>query len=193
MAGQVHTVGPRGKPVMSQQFAERLFRHGRQRILQYKTTDSSIYLNLQIKSISIFSLVLINFKYTHSNLLAKEIITYIVPESSRLHPVIPRLYVPEWKTDMKNRELIIKKREQMKYNVEDRNRVESKYCMPHRSTLLRPEFHHETSKYQSELMVRRDQDILCLLISLIHANMLCYNNINNLNTGLSALGGLANM
>lgn len=133
MAGQVHTVGPRGKPVMSQQFAERLFRHGRQR----------------------------------------------VPESSRLHPVIPRLYVPEWKTDMKNRELIIKnaelggiphyehdenifleKREQMKYNVEDRNRVESKYCMPHRSTLLRPEFHHETSKYQSELMVRRDQDIL---------------------------------
>ncbi|XP_060083553.1 testis-expressed protein 43-like, partial [Ylistrum balloti] len=101
-----------------------------------------------------------------------------IPEYSRLHPVVPRLYVQEWKTDMKNRELIVKnaelggiphvehdenmfleKREQMHYNVEDRNRVEGKYKMPSRARLLQPDFHHETSKYQSELMFRRASDI----------------------------------
>ncbi|KAK6182697.1 hypothetical protein SNE40_010321 [Patella caerulea] len=100
-----------------------------------------------------------------------------VPSFSRAHPIIPRLYVQEWKTDMKNRELIIKnahpgrvphyehdenlfldKREQMAYNVEDRNRVESKYKMPSRSKLLRPDFHHETSRYQSSLMFRTDKE-----------------------------------
>ncbi|XP_063429860.1 sperm-associated microtubule inner protein 10-like [Mytilus galloprovincialis] len=100
-----------------------------------------------------------------------------VPDYSRSHPVVPSMYVPEWKTDMKNRKLIVKnaelggvphfehdenlfleKREQMFYNVEDRNRVESKYPVRDRSKLLRPDFHHETSKYQSELMFRRDED-----------------------------------
>lgn len=100
-----------------------------------------------------------------------------VPEYSRLHPVVPRLYTQEWKTDMKNRNLITKnaelggiphyehdenlfldKREQMHYNVEDRTRIESKYPHMDRATLLRPNFHHETSKYQSELMFRRDED-----------------------------------
>lgn len=100
-----------------------------------------------------------------------------VPDYSRNHPVVPSLYVPEWKTDMKNRKLIVQnaelggvphfehdenlfleKREQMFYNVEDRNRVESKYPARDRSKLLRPDFHHETSKYQSELMFRRDED-----------------------------------
>lgn len=33
---------------------------------------------------------------------------YRVPEYSRLHPVVPRLYTQEWKTDMKNRDLIVK-------------------------------------------------------------------------------------
>lgn len=46
----------------------------------------------------------------------------------------------------------------MFYNVEDHNRVESKYPVRDRSKLLRPDFHHETSKYQSELMFRRDED-----------------------------------
>ena len=31
-----------------------------------------------------------------------------IPEFSKLHPVIPRRYVPEWTNDMRNRELIIK-------------------------------------------------------------------------------------
>ncbi|XP_074662597.1 sperm-associated microtubule inner protein 10-like [Tubulanus polymorphus] len=97
------------------------------------------------------------------------------PEHSQLHPIIPRLCVMEWKTDMPNRNLIIKnaelggvphyehdenlyleKREQMKYNVEDRSRVDSKYRLPSRSKLLRPKFHHPTSRYQSSLMSRRD-------------------------------------
>ncbi|ESO86867.1 hypothetical protein LOTGIDRAFT_235241 [Lottia gigantea] len=102
-----------------------------------------------------------------------------VPSYSRNHPMIPRLYVQEWKTDMRNRELINKnaelgriphyehdenlfldKREQMSYNVEDRHRVDSKYKMPSRSKLLRPNFHHETSKYQSSLMFRTDKELV---------------------------------
>ncbi|XP_076442416.1 sperm-associated microtubule inner protein 10-like [Babylonia areolata] len=100
-----------------------------------------------------------------------------VPQYSRLHPVIPRLYVQEWKMDMKNRELItqnarlggipnfehdenlfLEKREQMYYNVEDANRVINKYKIPERAKLLRPDFHSEMSRYQSELMCRRDED-----------------------------------
>ncbi|KAK3093061.1 hypothetical protein FSP39_010612 [Pinctada imbricata] len=34
-----------------------------------------------------------------------------VPEYSRLHPVVPQLYVQEWKTDMKNRKLIMQNAE----------------------------------------------------------------------------------
>ncbi|KAH3853374.1 testis-expressed protein 43-like [Dreissena polymorpha] len=98
-----------------------------------------------------------------------------VPKYSRTHGQVPQLYVQEWKTDMKNRELIIKnaelggvahyehdenlflnKREQMTYNVESWNRVNRKCRLPDREQLLRPPFHHETSKYQSELMFRRD-------------------------------------
>merc|ERR1711976_81372 len=98
-----------------------------------------------------------------------------IPHMSRLHPVIPRKDVPDWKNDMPNRKLIIEnaesggiphfehddclyleKREQMVYNVEDRTRVESKYQLPSRRDMLRPEFHHPTSKYQSSLMFRKD-------------------------------------
>ncbi|CAD5123886.1 DgyrCDS12193 [Dimorphilus gyrociliatus] len=97
------------------------------------------------------------------------------PVNSRLHPIIPRLYIPEWQRDMKNRNLLIKnaeeggiphyehdvnlfldKREQLSYNVEDRDRVHAKYSLPPRSLLLRPPFHHHSSKYQSTLMQRRD-------------------------------------
>ena len=35
---------------------------------------------------------------------------YSIPNFSKLHPVIPRKYVPEWKNDMSNRELIVKVR-----------------------------------------------------------------------------------
>ncbi|XP_041351301.1 testis-expressed protein 43-like [Gigantopelta aegis] len=110
----------------------------------------------------------------------KNLFTYSearVPVYSRMHPMIPKGYTMEWKTDMKNRELIIKnakaggvphyehderlfleKREQMYYNVESRNRVESKYPPPiDRCKLLRPDFEHQTSKYQSELMQRTCQ------------------------------------
>ena len=52
--------------------------------------------------------------------------------------------------------LFLDKREQMVYNVEDRQRVESKYNLPPRSKMLRPDFTHPTSKYQSSLMFRRD-------------------------------------
>ncbi|XP_064622791.1 uncharacterized protein LOC135484995 [Lineus longissimus] len=97
------------------------------------------------------------------------------PAYSRSHNVIPQLYVMEWKTDMANRNLIIKnaetggiphhehdenlyleKREQMSYNVENRTRVDARYQLPPRSVMLRPNFHHPTSKYQSSLMYRRD-------------------------------------
>ena len=54
--------------------------------------------------------------------------------------------------------LYLEKREQMFYNVENANRVETKYNMPPREKLLRPDFHSEMSRYQSELMFRRDRD-----------------------------------
>ena len=54
--------------------------------------------------------------------------------------------------------LFLEKREQMYYNVENPNRVETKYKIPERAKLLRPDFHSEMSKYQSELMFRRDTD-----------------------------------
>ncbi|KAL5009308.1 hypothetical protein ScPMuIL_014889 [Solemya velum] len=98
-----------------------------------------------------------------------------VPGHSRLHPVIPRLYVPEWKTDMKNRRIITKnaalggvpnfehdenlfldKREQLSYNIEDRHRVDAKVRKVTRKELLNPPFYHEASRFQSELMYRMD-------------------------------------
>ncbi|KAL8598279.1 hypothetical protein ACOMHN_035229 [Nucella lapillus] len=54
--------------------------------------------------------------------------------------------------------LFVEKREQMHYNVENPNRVETKYGIPPREQLLRPNFHNEMSTYQSELMFRRDTD-----------------------------------
>ncbi|XP_059149583.1 uncharacterized protein LOC131936559 [Physella acuta] len=102
-----------------------------------------------------------------------------IPEYSRSHPIIPKLYVQDWKKDMANRDLITKnaylggipnyehdenlfleKREQTHYNVEEWNRVQEKLTIPPRSELLRPDFHHETSKYQSELMFRRDSSAI---------------------------------
>jgi len=100
-----------------------------------------------------------------------------VPAFSQLHPAISQLYVPQWKTDMKNRNLLLKnadlggvpqyehdenlfleKREQMTYNVEDRTRVDSKYSVPERSEMLHPYFHHQSSRYQSSLMSRHAKE-----------------------------------
>lgn len=103
-----------------------------------------------------------------------------VPKYARLHPMIPRLYVPEWKQDMKNRKLILRnadlggvphyehddalfleKREQFFYNVEDRMRVAAKVVLPHRNEMLVPPFPHHTSRYWSSLLMRHpslDQD-----------------------------------
>jgi len=102
--------------------------------------------------------------------------TYIsVPKFSKYHPVIPRRYVPEWKNDMKNRELIVKnceqsgiipkgphdeslfldKRERLN-EVEPRPRVDAKRPYLSRYDMLRPEFHTAQSKYQSSLMFRKD-------------------------------------
>ncbi len=61
--------------------------------------------------------------------------------------------VPHYEHD---ENLFLEKREQMSYNVEDRNRVDNKYKLPSRSQQLRPHFHHHTSKYQSSLMFRKD-------------------------------------
>ena len=61
--------------------------------------------------------------------------------------------VPHYEHD---ENLFLDKREQMFYNTENRNRVDGKCKMPDRELLLRPQFHHETSRYQSELMFRRD-------------------------------------
>lgn len=54
--------------------------------------------------------------------------------------------------------LLLEKREQLHYNVEDANRVVSKYTLPDRAGLLHPEFCHETSRYQSGLMCRWDKN-----------------------------------
>ncbi|GFS10010.1 testis-expressed sequence 43 protein-like [Elysia marginata] len=115
-----------------------------------------------------------------NNNFGRNLFTYStprIPEYSRSHPIVPKLYVPEWKTDMPNRSIItenanlggipnfehdenlfLEKREQMHYNVEDWTRVEGKITIPPRAELLRPDFHHETSRYQSELMMRRDSE-----------------------------------
>ena len=53
--------------------------------------------------------------------------------------------------------LFLEKREQMSYNVEDRYRVEERYEVPSRREMLRPDFAHTNSKYQSEIMYRKDE------------------------------------
>ncbi|GFO10219.1 testis-expressed sequence 43 protein-like [Plakobranchus ocellatus] len=115
-----------------------------------------------------------------NNNFGRNLFTYStprIPEYSRAHPIVPKLYVPQWKTDMPNRSIItqnaelggipnyehdenlfLEKREQMHYNVENWTRVEGKIAIPPRAELLRPDFHHETSRYQSELMMRRDSE-----------------------------------
>uniref|UniRef100_H2YAH7 Uncharacterized protein n=1 Tax=Ciona savignyi TaxID=51511 RepID=H2YAH7_CIOSA len=97
-----------------------------------------------------------------------------VPSFSKLHPVIPKRYVPGWKTDMENRtrliqnaklagiypgphdeSLFLEKRERITHG-EKRDFVVSKTVSPDRKTLLSPPFPSHMSRYQSELMYRRN-------------------------------------
>lgn len=103
--------------------------------------------------------------------------TYVsVPRFSKFHPVVPMQYVPEWKQDMKNRNLIMKncemsgiipkgphdeslfleKRERMN-EVEPRARVDVKKPHISRYDMLYPQFHSPQSKYQSTLMFQKDE------------------------------------
>ena len=52
--------------------------------------------------------------------------------------------------------LFLEKREQMSYNVEDRERVDSKYTVPSREVMLNPPHHHHTAKYRSSLLGHKD-------------------------------------
>ena len=54
-------------------------------------------------------LILDDHNYTQTNLYVKLFLCR-VPEFSRLHPIIPQRYVPEWNHDMKNRKLIVEVR-----------------------------------------------------------------------------------
>jgi hypothetical protein len=97
-----------------------------------------------------------------------------IPCYSKLHPIIPRLYVPPWKMDMVNRNhilqnatlggvptfehdepLFLEKREQMCYNSEGRERVDNRYVLPPRCHILKPAIHLHYSRYYSPLMYYR--------------------------------------
>ncbi|PAA76923.1 hypothetical protein BOX15_Mlig010259g3 [Macrostomum lignano] len=94
-----------------------------------------------------------------------------IPWHSQAHPVIPKLYVQEWRQDMRNRELIntnaaigmipnhehddslyLDRREQLVYNVEERARVDSKYEVPPREAMMKPPNHSSHSRYKSSLV-----------------------------------------
>ena len=95
-------------------------------------------------------LILIALEYYHRNMyMFNAKITFFLKQNAELGGI------PHYEHD---ENLFLDRREQMHYNVEDRTRIESKYPHMDRATLLRPNFHHETSKYQSELMFRRDED-----------------------------------
>ncbi|XP_035681699.1 testis-expressed protein 43-like [Branchiostoma floridae] len=98
-----------------------------------------------------------------------------IPKWSDLHPTIPQLYVPEWKTDMKNREVILReckqaglyygphdeslflcKRERLNHG-EDRRRVETNYAsQPDRRTLINPPRWSHLYRHRSTLMMFTD-------------------------------------
>jgi len=98
-----------------------------------------------------------------------------VPHAIGGHGVLPLQYVQPWKTDMKNRKLImqnaslggvphyehdnalyLEKREQRVYNAENRVMVDSKYQLPPRKVLLHPPRAHRNSWHQSSLMRMTD-------------------------------------
>lgn len=50
--------------------------------------------------------------------------------------------------------LFLNNREQLKYNVENRNRVDSKYQLPTRKEMMTPKLHESSSKYNSFMLSR---------------------------------------
>ncbi|XP_075256938.1 sperm-associated microtubule inner protein 10-like [Convolutriloba macropyga] len=100
-----------------------------------------------------------------------------LPKFSQSHPLIPRIYEPEWRHDMKNRELILKnavasgipnaqgphnttlfleKRERLN-EIEWQERVESKRpYVVRRCEALRPPLHDPFSRYKAGLLYRLD-------------------------------------
>ncbi|XP_063729393.1 sperm-associated microtubule inner protein 10-like [Symsagittifera roscoffensis] len=100
-----------------------------------------------------------------------------LPKFSQSHPIIPRLYEPAWRHDMKNRELILQnadgsgipnahgphnttlyleKRERLN-EIEWQERVESKRpYVVRRCEALRPPLHDPFSRYKAGLMYRLD-------------------------------------
>jgi hypothetical protein len=51
--------------------------------------------------------------------------------------------------------MFLEKREQLYYNVEDRERVEARYQIPSREQLLNPAPHQTTSRYRSSMIYRK--------------------------------------
>lgn len=95
------------------------------------------------------------------------------PKFSAYHPVIPKLYTPAWKLDMKNRDRIIEncqlsrqpyqeidaalyleKRERL--NSSSATIESSKSLELTRNKQLKPSLHSHLSKYQSSLMFRAE-------------------------------------
>uniref|UniRef100_A0A1I8GVC5 Sushi, von Willebrand factor type A, EGF and pentraxin domain-containing protein 1 n=1 Tax=Macrostomum lignano TaxID=282301 RepID=A0A1I8GVC5_9PLAT len=102
---------------------------------------------------------------------SEELVKFECTEKGHAHPVIPKLYVQEWRQDMRNRELIntnaaigmipnhehddslyLDRREQLVYNVEERARVDSKYEVPPREAMMKPPNHSSHSRYKSSLV-----------------------------------------
>jgi len=109
-----------------------------------------------------------------TDLASNKNVIHHIPKFSNLHPMIPKRYVMEWKTDMKNRtrilqnakiagiypaphdeSIFLEKRERLNHG-EKRDYVAGKCPPPPRAKLIRPPFHHHFSKFTSELMYRRD-------------------------------------
>ncbi|CAF1098459.1 unnamed protein product, partial [Didymodactylos carnosus] len=96
-----------------------------------------------------------------------------IPRFSSAHPIVPLRYIEPWRREVVNRKIIsnnaylsgipnfehddslyLNKREQLFYNVEDRERVDSKYCLPSRCTQLQPLFHEPIDRFRSSLFSR---------------------------------------
>merc|ERR1739841_328873 len=97
------------------------------------------------------------------------------PQFTPYHPLIPKLYIAEWKQDMRNRDRIVEncmlsglpyqaedslyleKRERLN-NVEPREIVMLKGADESRKKILQPPLHSALSKYRSSTMTRTAED-----------------------------------
>ncbi len=50
--------------------------------------------------------------------------------------------------------LYLNKREQLKYNVQNRSQVDQRYQLPSRFEMMNPKFHESTQRYHSSMMAR---------------------------------------